>query len=467
MRFPLFILFCPLLALEPLQTEAEIRRFLAPLAEADAYGEGVAKLIGQLGADGFKNREQATQELAALPVLPAELMKPAVVSSDPEVALRSRRLMKDEASRNARLQRAFRRIAEKPILGLVRPLTTLAAYSVGDTAEHWWIAAYVATYREEDSGVYLDGLRNPRIPVRMGSVRALDAENLSAAMIGALMEQEVSSRVRVEMAQALVNREESKGLQALVRLLGDQSFAVRWRAHRMLRLSTGAEFQFRSGDELAAREMAMGRWQAWLNGNGRSAALTLPLDVPESIELFNGVDLNNWVSIDGERIDPLKTGWSVKDGLLRCDGRANGHLRTRERFEAYRLEVTWRWPAGQGGDSGVFLHLGGEDRRSQRRCIEAQLLDGKAGDIWVIGGVPLKVDGQAAGGYVARSGEASEVAPGGWNRMTVNVKDGRVTIDVNGVRQNEVSDCPREASWIGLQSEGDAIEFGRVSLMLE
>jgi hypothetical protein len=71
--------------------------------------------------------------------------------------------------------------------------------------------------------------------------------------------------------------------------------------------------------------------------------------------LFDGKDLSNWVSLDG---NPPK--WVVRDGSLECV-KGSGYVRTLQNFGDCQLHVEWAAPVtpqgtSQGrGNSGVFL----------------------------------------------------------------------------------------------------------------
>jgi hypothetical protein len=77
---------------------------------------------------------------------------------------------------------------------------------------------------------------------------------------------------------------------------------------------------------------------------------------PDAIILFNGKNLNNWVSsVDGGRAQ-----WTVSNGVLTVKKHA-GAIRTKQSFGNCQLHVEWRTPTpptgeGQGrGNSGIFL----------------------------------------------------------------------------------------------------------------
>ena len=74
-----------------------------------------------------------------------------------------------------------------------------------------------------------------------------------------------------------------------------------------------------------------------------------------AIILFNGKDLNNWTTRDG---DPAR--WSVEDGVMSVTARG-GDIMTEERFTDFMLHLEFITPdmpdaTGQAkGNSGVFL----------------------------------------------------------------------------------------------------------------
>lgn len=53
-----------------------------------------------------------------------------------------------------------------------------------------------------------------------------------------------------------------------------------------------------------------------------------------SPSLFNGRDLDGWVVVNG-----APSTWTVRDGVLVCDGKPTGVLRTERRYENYVLEL--------------------------------------------------------------------------------------------------------------------------------
>jgi hypothetical protein len=85
---------------------------------------------------------------------------------------------------------------------------------------------------------------------------------------------------------------------------------------------------------------------------------TTPGDKPnDAITLFDGKDLNEWVSTN----DTTKAaGWTVTDGVITVK-KGTGNIQTKRRFTDYQLHLEWRIPTvihGEGqarGNSGLFL----------------------------------------------------------------------------------------------------------------
>lgn len=202
-----------------------------------------------------------------------------------------------------------------------------------------------------------------------------------------------------------------------------------------------------------------------------SALVTNADEAEESaIPLFNGADLQGWGAYLVDEEAAMDDVWSVRDGILVCQGTPHGYLRTDEEFEDFSLVVEWRWPA-EPGNSGVLMRIAGESEMLPY-CMEAQLQHGNVGDVYGFQG--FQVAGHPArqfrmpnvgGGLVGvRKLSNFENPPGEWNRYDITVQGDRVTVAVNGVTVNEVTGAHTHPGRIALQSEGGVIEFRTVAL---
>ena len=185
----------------------------------------------------------------------------------------------------------------------------------------------------------------------------------------------------------------------------------------------------------------------------------------ETIELFNGKNLDGWTAYfeDGSR-DPSKA-FFVEDGILKDLGRPIGYLKTTEEYTSYELIVEWRFDPEKGaGNSGVLMRLQGVDK-VWPNSIEAQLWSTNAGDIWNIDDYPMTTDRDRTNGrHTVKAHPTNEEPLGGWNRYRILLDGEELTLEVNGLVQNEAIDCAVQSGPIALQAEGAWIEFRKVEL---
>ena len=185
----------------------------------------------------------------------------------------------------------------------------------------------------------------------------------------------------------------------------------------------------------------------------------------QKIRLFDGKSLAGWRSHFRDGSSDASQAWSVQDGILVCKGQPIGYLQTEMEFENYELVVEWRFDPTKGaGNSGVLLRTTGEDT-VWPNSIEAQLHSRNAGDIWNIGNFPMKADAsRTKGRRTVKAHETNEKPLGEWNRYRIRLDRGNLTLEVNGLVQNQATDCRQTPGRIGLQSEGAHIEFRTVEL---
>lgn len=191
----------------------------------------------------------------------------------------------------------------------------------------------------------------------------------------------------------------------------------------------------------------------------------------QQIRLFNGQNLSGWKPYMGDpSINPFRV-WSVKNGIIRCEGKPNGYLRTTRIYANYKLHLEWRWPE-EPTNSGVLLHMNGADQ-IWPTSLEAQLRSGDAGDIILIGeAVSLTVNDAKLtpqdSRYLRIPGikPSTEKPAGQWNRYDILCKDGTIELRINGVLQNKGTSASLTSGYICLQSEGSPIEFRNIILEL-
>lgn len=209
----------------------------------------------------------------------------------------------------------------------------------------------------------------------------------------------------------------------------------------------------------------------------KSAALlflslaVLSCSTEKKIELFNGQDLDNWnIIVDSEDGEPREL-FYVEDGIMHTLGAPFGYIRTKESYSNYKLHVEWRWTK-EPTNSGVLINVQGKDMIFPH-CIEAQLMNGKAGDIVLMGkgaGITVKDSDYMVESeenrYMAieKFEESSEKAAGEWNSYDITSLDGNLELVVNGVLQNKGNGMTLTEGNIALQSEGSPLQFRNIWL---
>lgn len=185
----------------------------------------------------------------------------------------------------------------------------------------------------------------------------------------------------------------------------------------------------------------------------------------QPVQLFNGKDLSNWTYALRNSDLKMEDVWSVQDGQIVCLGKPSGYIRTKDKFTNYKLVVEWRWaPGKKPGNSGVLLRMVGEDK-VWPKSIEAQLGTENAGDFWNIDMFQMTVDQSRTEGRRTKKLHPSNEKPiGEWNRYDITCDGGHVSLVVNGLLQNEATDCAEVAGFVCLQSEGAEIHFRKVEL---
>jgi hypothetical protein len=134
-------------------------------------------------------------------------------------------------------------------------------------------------------------------------------------------------------------------------------------------------------------------------------------DAPPSdaIVLFDGRDLDQWVSVN----DRGPARWTVSDGVMTVD-KTKGNIETKRSFTNYQLHIEWRIPegiAGSGqarGNSGIFLASTGPGDAGY----EIQVLDSYDNKTYV--------NGQAAAIYKQYAPLVNAMRkPGEWNTYDI------------------------------------------------
>ncbi|MDO4627809.1 MAG: DUF1080 domain-containing protein [Planctomycetia bacterium] len=236
--------------------------------------------------------------------------------------------------------------------------------------------------------------------------------------------------------------------------------------------------------------------------------------VNKKMDLFNGQNLDGWykwIQNQGKNNDPAGV-FTVRDGMIRVSGETWGCITTEKSYSNYRIVVEYKWGEKTWGgrekkarDSGLLIHTFGEDGDFGgiwAKSVEANICEGATGDFWIVGdgddgisatckatrrknnklvydpenGESVTLTSNSQGGIQNRYGSVDyrdekdfrgpddvEKADE-WNTLTVDACGNKMTVYVNGVLVNEITDLKQDAGKIQLQSEGAEIFFRKISL---
>jgi len=189
------------------------------------------------------------------------------------------------------------------------------------------------------------------------------------------------------------------------------------------------------------------------------------------ISLFNGKDLSGWKAfVDPKAKTDASNNWTVKDGVIVCDGAVNGYLATEKEFENYVLRLEWRWGqkvTRKNRYSSVFVHVTGPDKIWPKGA-DVTLGANAAGQFWLVDGYQLKIDSARRDPKNERHYFAIEKDTdkplGEWNLCEVTCAKDTIRVRINGKFVNEGTNASPSKGRIVLLSEGAEIHFRNIEL---
>lgn len=185
-------------------------------------------------------------------------------------------------------------------------------------------------------------------------------------------------------------------------------------------------------------------------------------------KLFNGKDLSNWnFVVDKNSVPPIR---SIPYATVRSSSPASLSAICTPRRNTATINCTWNGVGRMGiptqtADLPAYRDL----KNPFPNGIECNLQAGRAGLFVLLGGSDLVEYQQRPGEerpffpVVKNVNPSSEKPAGEWNEANIFVKDGVITVYINGVYQNTGTNKVKEGH-IGLQSEGKEVEFRNVTL---
>ena len=145
-----------------------------------------------------------------------------------------------------------------------------------------------------------------------------------------------------------------------------------------------------------------------------------------TINLFNGNDLNGWIVYGTEK-------WYVEDGILVCESGPDaqyGYLGTEDYYKNFVLNLEFMQEAN--GNSGVFFRSTVEGTKVSGWQVEVAPPGLYTGGIY---------ESYGRGWLIKPShGKDSSLIMGDWNKLTIKVDDSNVTTWLNGKKMISYSD---------------------------
>jgi hypothetical protein len=203
-----------------------------------------------------------------------------------------------------------------------------------------------------------------------------------------------------------------------------------------------------------------------------ASAVLVRADTPaKKTNLFNGRDLAGWEYVVTPATDITSVCHYNADGSLAVAGKPVGYLAAKQAYENYTLHAEWRWPAkaAKNSNGGVLLNIAGGPAGGTAWpvCFQAQMKLGRAGDLLPMNGATfaekLSTPPDAKTPQLDRREKADPEKPlGEWNSYDIVCRKGIIEVTVNGVPQNNVTQCVPANGRFGFQLEGTPFELRNV-----
>lgn len=177
------------------------------------------------------------------------------------------------------------------------------------------------------------------------------------------------------------------------------------------------------------------------------------------VSLMPKKDITEFWIIEGT---PPET-WRVENGMIRCTGKPNGFLRSKQVYRDFILRAEWRfqtqgWTSApqEWPNAGFFINAGAIEK-GWPMSQEVQGHFGEAGSLFGVRG------GKVTG---AKRGPIVKDRPpfGSWDRYEITQQEGRIKVVLNGKLVNEGSDAEPDEGTICLQSEGWPVDYRNVEI---
>jgi HEAT repeat protein len=261
-----------------------VQKYLQDQCGTEADADKVAALVQQLGASGFKDREDASKRIIALGTLSLPWLYTAQRDRDPEIVARAGKCLMKITQRRLphAISAAVRRVVTLSADGAAATLLRLLPYAVEQQQQEdvWFGLDALAAGQKALDQAFQAAIRD-----KLASRRAAAAYVLGRR--GKEKEQQLARKaltdedltVRLRAAQGLLARQDRAAVAALLDLLEKAEVEVAWQAEELLHWlagKTGPQATVGAGS-VEARKRCRAAWGKWWQKHAAKVDLAEPV----------------------------------------------------------------------------------------------------------------------------------------------------------------------------------------------
>ncbi|MBX3439453.1 MAG: DUF1080 domain-containing protein [Planctomycetaceae bacterium] len=185
------------------------------------------------------------------------------------------------------------------------------------------------------------------------------------------------------------------------------------------------------------------------------------LDKEISLLPEGGLSEGIWSFVTRDKDSTLAATWRVQqsegESVLVCRGEPYGYLKTAQAFSNFHLQLEWKFPIDENGNSGILLYTNGQGKdKVWPTSIQVQLHQPECGNIFP--------SGDATSDNEIRDVHDVCKSVNQWNSCEITSIAGRISVQMNGREIGVVTGCNPQQGGIALQSEGSEVHFRRIKI---
>ncbi|HBI45785.1 MAG TPA: hypothetical protein DDY78_23470 [Planctomycetales bacterium] len=318
----------------------------------------INKIVRQLGADDFDEREIAFKALGKMGVHAASFLRAAKNDPDKEIAHRSEQLLKEIAAPTPLpAVAAARLVARRAPADAVAVLLAYLPFAADGAVEDEVLAALLALTPDGKADSALAAALTDPLPIKRGAAGYVLGRKGGKAGKDETRKllADADAGVRWQTACALLAVHDRAAVSVLVELLADGPFDTAWRSEEVLhRLAGDKVTTLWLDDSAKQRSKVRDAWAAWWKEKGAGFDLTGYTEAPRPLGYTLGVEYNTgrvWeCDIDGS------IRWEIKDleGPMDAQVLPNGNVLIAEadghRVTERDLKGTVKWEKKVDGE---------------------------------------------------------------------------------------------------------------------